>query len=95
MVKTKVRIGETKELRRLPMPHDYRSVADDREPRLAALRILARRFQHGSSLGGAPEPSFYDGYRCRQVLDAVQNITTSGNWTPTSSSFVDHLLGRP
>ena len=69
-----------KELRELPVPERFRRLSDDRDQRMAAFRILAQRFRQGISAGTSPEPNFLDGYRCQQVIDAVQESGQSGRW---------------
>jgi predicted dehydrogenase len=69
-----------KQLRELPIPERLRRIADDRDTRLAAFRILAQRFRQGISEGNSPEPNFNDGYRCQQVIDAVMESGQSGRW---------------
>lgn len=74
------RSGETKQLQELPIPQRFRPFPDNRDPRLAAFRILLRRFRLGISEGTSPAPSFSDGYCCQQVIDAVRGSNTSGRW---------------
>ena len=42
------------------------------------MRMLARRFVEGVESGTSPSPSFYDGYRCQQVLHAVRDSSATG-----------------
>ena len=70
-------LGE-RSLAELPMPERYRPFEDDRDPRLVAFRLLVREFERGIREGVSPSPSFEDGWRCQQVLDAVRESSTSG-----------------
>jgi predicted dehydrogenase len=69
-----------KQLRELPTPDRFRLLPDDRDARLSAFRILVQRFRQGISEGTSPEPNFYDGYRCQQIIDAVMESGQSGRW---------------
>ena len=42
------------------------------------MRMLAREFVRGVESGTSPSPSFYDGYRCQQVLHAVRESSRTG-----------------
>jgi predicted dehydrogenase len=41
-------------------------------------RLLTREFVRGIEEGISPAPSFEDGYRCQQILDAVHESSESG-----------------
>ena len=71
------RVGE-EGLHELPVPSRLEPFADDRDERLMPFRLLAREFARGIREGTSPAPSFYDGYRCQQVLDAVRASSASG-----------------
>ena len=62
----------------LPMPEQYRPFEDDRDARLVAFRLLVREFERGIREGVSPAPSFEDGWRCRQILDAVRESSATG-----------------
>jgi predicted dehydrogenase len=71
------KIGE-RSLVELPMPEMYRPFEDDRDHRLVAFRLLVREFERGIAEGVSSAPSFEDGWRCRQILDAVRESAASG-----------------
>jgi predicted dehydrogenase len=62
----------------LPTPSHYTPLTDDRDPRLAAFRLLVRDFGRGIDEGRSPAPNFTDGLRCQQVLDAVRVSSREG-----------------
>ncbi len=62
----------------LPTPARYTPFRDDRDHRLMAFRLLVRDFTRGIDEGGSPSPSFEDGLRCQEVLDAVRESSRSG-----------------
>jgi predicted dehydrogenase len=70
--------GKSESLEELRVPERMRPLEDDRDPRLAAFRLLVRQFQTGISEGTSPGPNFYDGLRCQRVLDAIQSCTVTG-----------------
>jgi predicted dehydrogenase len=72
------KVGE--QLQELPMPKEYRALEDDRDERLLPFRLLVREFARGIREGTSPSPSFADGYRCQQVLDAVRESSATGRW---------------
>jgi predicted dehydrogenase len=74
------RLGEAGQLREMPIPRRFRPITDGRDTRLAAFRVLAQRFRKGISEGTSPTPNFCDGYRCQQVIDAVQGPATGSGW---------------
>jgi predicted dehydrogenase len=65
-------------LQELKTPPQYTPFKDARDHRLMAFRLLARDFTKGVEQGTSPSPSFTDGWRCQQVLDAVQESSVSG-----------------
>ena len=65
-------------LQRLPTPAQYTPFTDARDHRLMAFRLLVRAFNAGIESGTSPSPSFTDGLRCQQVLDAVRESSRSG-----------------
>ena len=56
----------------LPTPPQFRRTPDDRDPRLAAFRMLVRDFATGIDERRSPSPNFADGLRCQQAMDAVR-----------------------
>ena len=74
------RFGEGHGVQELPMPRRLHPFDDPRDERLMAFRLLVRQFIQGVAEGSSPSPSFYDGLRCQQVLDAVALSGTSGCW---------------
>jgi predicted dehydrogenase len=60
------------------MPARFRPFEDDRDPRLVSFRLLVRDFETGIREGRSPSPSFEDGLKCQQVLDAVRESSRSG-----------------
>lgn len=71
------RIGD-QALAELPMPPRLRPFVDERDDRLLPFRLEVREFLRGIREGTSPAPSFYDGYRCQQVLDAVLESSRTG-----------------
>ena len=65
-------------LQELPIPERLQPFADERDERLMPFRLLTREFLRGVAEGTSPAPSFYDGYRCQQVMDAVRESSASG-----------------
>jgi predicted dehydrogenase len=65
-------------LQPLPTPVQYTRFTDARDHRLMAFRLLVRAFNAGIESGASPSPSFVDGLRCQQVLDAVRESSSSG-----------------
>ncbi|MCK9496056.1 MAG: Gfo/Idh/MocA family oxidoreductase [Dehalococcoidia bacterium] len=59
-------------LEALPVPEHCRPFEDDRDHRLVAFRLLVREFERGIREGVSPSPSFEDGVRCQEVLDAIR-----------------------
>ena len=68
----------TRTLAELPMPQLYRPFEDDRDLRLVAFRLMVREFERGIAEGVSPAPSFEDGWRCQQILDAIRESSASG-----------------
>jgi predicted dehydrogenase len=68
------RMGE-RPLMELPMPPEYHPFDDDRDNRLMAFRLMIREFERGIRGETSPTPSFEDGWRCRQLLDAVRRAS--------------------
>jgi len=62
----------------LETPPQYTPLADARDHRLMAFRLLARDFTTGVEQGTSPAPNFTDGLRCQEVLDAVRESSESG-----------------
>jgi len=62
----------------LPTPAHYTPFTDDRDHRLMAFRLLVRDFTQGVEQGASPSPSFADGLRCQEVLDAIRESSRSG-----------------
>ena len=65
-------------LQPLPTPPQFRRTPDDRDPRLAAFRMLVRDFAQGIDDGRSPSPNFADGLRCQEAMDAVRASSKSG-----------------
>jgi len=65
-------------LRPLETPSKYTPFTDDRDHRLMAFRLLVREFAKGIDAGASPSPSFIDGLRCQEVLDAVRESSKTG-----------------
>jgi predicted dehydrogenase len=62
----------------LPTPPHYTPFSDSRDPRLMAFRLLVRDFARGIDQQMSPSPSFTDGLRCQEVLDAVRESSRTG-----------------
>jgi predicted dehydrogenase len=71
------RKGEEK-LQEQAIPERLQPFADERDERLMPFRLFLREFLRGIETGTSPSPSFYDGYRCQQVLDAVRESSATG-----------------
>ncbi|MDP6605524.1 MAG: Gfo/Idh/MocA family oxidoreductase, partial [Dehalococcoidia bacterium] len=66
-------------LEELPMPDRLTPFEDERDGRLVSFRLLVREFERGIREGTpSPAPSFEDGWRCQQVLDAVRESSRTG-----------------
>jgi predicted dehydrogenase len=63
-------------------PPQYTPFTDARDHRLMAFRLLVRDFTNGVEQGTSPAPSFTDGLRCQEVLDAVRESSESGRSVP-------------
>ena len=64
-------------LQELKTPAQYTPFTDARDHRLMAFRLLVRDFTTGVEQGTSPAPSFTDGLRCQQILDAVRESSES------------------
>ncbi len=62
----------------LPTPERFRLARDERDHRLMAFRMLVRDFTQGIGDATSPSPSFADGWRCQQILDAARASSVSG-----------------
>jgi predicted dehydrogenase len=62
----------------LPTPAQYAVATDVRDHRLMSFRALVREFTRGIETGSSPSPSFEDGWRCQQVLDAARQSSETG-----------------
>ena len=74
------RLGEDQATRELPVPDRFKSAPGEQSGGSLAFRALVRRFLEGIDQGTSPSPSFYDGLRCQQVLDAVARSGADGRW---------------
>lgn len=72
------RLGEGSALAPAEIPARLEPFVDDRDDRLMPFRLLVREFLRGIETGTSPAPSFYDGYRGQQVLDAVRESSATG-----------------
>ncbi len=71
--------ADARALEELPMPDRLTPFEDDRDGRLVSFRLLVREFERGIREGtSSPSPSFEDGWRCQQVLDAVRESSRTG-----------------
>ncbi len=66
-------------LKVLETPERLMPFKDDRDPRLMAFRLLVRDFNSGIENRVSPAPSFVDGLRCQEILDAVRESDATGN----------------
>lgn len=71
------RVGHP-ELAEIPIPEWLDPYHDEGHEGLMPMRMLAREFVRGVESGTSPSPSFYDGYRCQQVLHAVRESSRTG-----------------
>jgi predicted dehydrogenase len=62
----------------LPTPAQFAVTTDARDHRLMSFRALVREFTRGIEEGMSPTPSFEDGWRCQQVLDAARESSETG-----------------
>jgi predicted dehydrogenase len=62
----------------IPIPERLDPYDDEGHDGLMPMRLLAREFVRGIAEGVSPSPTFYDGYRCQQVLQAVRESSESG-----------------
>jgi predicted dehydrogenase len=65
-------------LTEVPVPERLQPFVDDRDGRLIPFRLMVREFLRGIQEGTSPAPNFYDGFRCQQILDAVQESSATG-----------------
>jgi predicted dehydrogenase len=59
-------------------PYSDDLLVQDTHDGFMPMRMLAREFVNGVESGTSPSPSFYDAYRCQQVLHAVRESSTTG-----------------
>ena len=73
-------IGATlgEELADIPIPPELDPYDDEGHDGLMPMRWLTKEFVRGIETGTSPAPSFYDGYRCQQVLHAVRESSETG-----------------
>jgi predicted dehydrogenase len=64
-------------LKPLATPPQYTAFKDARDHRLMAFRRLVRDFTKGVEEGTSLAPSFADGLRCQEILDAVRESSKS------------------
>ncbi len=62
----------------LATPAQFAVETDARDHRLMSFRALVRAFTRGIEEGVSPSPSFEDGWRCQQVLDAARLSSDTG-----------------
>jgi predicted dehydrogenase len=62
----------------LATPAKYLPFTDARDHRLMAFRLLVRDFTSGIEQRASPSPSFTDGLRCQEVMDAVRASSKTG-----------------
>jgi predicted dehydrogenase len=72
------RLGVDEAPVQMTVPARLEPIEDVRDDRLPPFRILAREFARGIAMGTSPSPSFIDGYRCMEVLDAVRESAATG-----------------
>lgn len=70
------RAGE--ELHQIDIPPELDPYDDEGHDGLMPMRWLAKEFVRGIETGTSPAPSFYDAYRCQQVLHAVRESSETG-----------------
>lgn len=63
----------------IPIPQRLDPYDDEGHDGLMPMRLLAREFVRGIADGVSLSPTFYDGYRCQQVLEAVRESSESGH----------------
>ena len=74
------RLGEDQATRELPVPDRFKSAPGEQSGGSLAFRALVRRFLEGIAQGTSLSPTFYDGLRCQQVLDAVARSSAENRW---------------
>ena len=62
----------------LPIPERLDPYDDEGHDGFMPMRQLAKEFVRGIAEGVSRAPTFYDGYRCQQVLHAVRESSESG-----------------
>jgi predicted dehydrogenase len=67
-----------RQLAELPMPERLRPFEDDRDDRLVAFRLLVRAFEAAIRDGVARVPTFEDGLRCTEIIDAIREAAAAG-----------------
>lgn len=72
------RLGVDAEPAPLEIPARLEPFTDDRDDRLMPFRLMTREFLRGIEEGTSPAPSFEDGFRCMQILDAVRTSSREG-----------------
>jgi predicted dehydrogenase len=72
------RTGDAAGLQELPVPERLQPFADDRDDRLMPFRLMTREFVRGIHEGTPPAPSFYDGLRDQQIMNAVRESSATG-----------------
>ena len=67
-------------LREMSIPEHLAAPEDERDHRLPAFRIMARRFAEGIAKGTSLEPNFLDGFRSQQVMDGLIESHRTGRY---------------
>jgi predicted dehydrogenase len=73
------KVGD-KELRELPIPAEHQPPDSGGDHRLPPFVALVQRFVHAIRTGEEVSPSFVDGLRNQQVIDAVRQSSREGRW---------------
>ena len=73
-----------KELLALTIPAELMPPEGDYDGRVAPFRLLVREFARGIDEATSPAPTFDDGVRVQQVLDAVRASAAHGGWVPVT-----------
>jgi predicted dehydrogenase len=66
------------EVAALDIPERLDPYDDEGHDGLMPMRMLAKEFVRGVDEGVSPAPSFYDGFRCQEVLHAVRESSLTG-----------------
>jgi predicted dehydrogenase len=69
-------------LEELTMPDKFRPFEDERDGRSMPFRLLVREFVVGVETGTSPNPNFYDGWKCQQILDGALESSRTGKRVP-------------